>query len=99
MELVVNQRQIAGELKLSPATISKAFRNHPDITPETRAKILQHAAKRGYRVPVSQGRKPATKPFRMVGVLFHDAGPNTWDAPGTGYLTGLTESAELHNAS
>src|SRR6185369_5442534 len=50
---IVNQKLIAKQLKLSPATVSKSFRNHPDIKPETRAKVLNQAARLGYHVDLN----------------------------------------------
>ena len=70
----MNQRLIAKKLKLSPATVSKSFRNHPDIKPETRALVLDFAAKLGYR-PSMEGaiaNRQAEKQTRFIGVLMFD---------------------------
>lgn len=99
----VNQKLIAKQLKLSPATVSKSFRNHPDIKPETRQKVLSHAARLGYQIDLS-GRtarfpqSPMTS--RFIGVLIHDNhGPNFADYPGQGYVTGLSEAAARFDVS
>lgn len=40
--------QLSKILKLSPSTVSRALKNHPDIAPETRKKILELADKMDY---------------------------------------------------
>jgi LacI family transcriptional regulator len=40
--------EISKLLKLSPSTVSRALKNHPDIAPETRKKILELADKLDY---------------------------------------------------
>lgn len=110
----VNQKLIAKRLKLSPATVSKSLRNHPDITPETRARVLQYAAKLGYEADLgvrgvrfaspngagvaAGAATPAST--RLVGVLIYDTlGPNVRDYSGQGYVTGLSDAAARSNVS
>ena len=45
----VNQRAIATQLNVSTATVSKSLRNSPEVRPETRAQVIELAAKMGYR--------------------------------------------------
>lgn len=40
---------IAAELKVSPATVSRSLNNHPSISAKTKERIIQHAKKIGYR--------------------------------------------------
>lgn len=99
----VNQKLIAQQLKLSPATVSKSFRNHPDISPETRAKVLAYAAELGYHPEVVGwggrfGQGPTAG--RFLGVLIHDNhGAGFADYSGQGYVTGLSEAASKYDAS
>ena len=39
---------IAEKLKVSTVTISKALRSHPDISEETKKKVIETAEKMGY---------------------------------------------------
>jgi len=99
--VTINQRLIAKRLNLSPATVSKSFRNHPDIKPETRAMVLDLASRMGYRANLgkSNGRKRGDR-MQSVGVLFYDdGGMPEYDTAGKGFLVGLSEAAALHNVS
>lgn len=99
----VNQKMIAKRLSLSPATVSKSLRNHPDITPATRARVLEYAAQLGYQVELTpRGTRFGTiaPQTRFVGVLISDTlGPDARDYSGQGYLTGLSEAAARHGVS
>lgn len=44
----MNQHQLAEMLALSQTTVSRALANHPAINPETKAQVLEAAAKLGY---------------------------------------------------
>src|SRR2546430_12423891 len=103
MPRAINQKMIAERLKLSPATVSKSFRNHPDITPETRARVLDFAAQLGYHIdPLARGlRFPQHRgETRFVGVMIYDTlGPEVRDYSGQGYVTGMSEAASRHNVS
>lgn len=44
----VNQQLIAERLKISRATVSRCFTNHPGISPLTRARVFKVAAELGY---------------------------------------------------
>jgi LacI family transcriptional regulator len=95
----INQRLIAERLNLSPATVSKSFRNHPDIKPETRALVLDLASKMGYRSSLGR-RADKKRSARFIGVLFFDDGANPdLDTAGHGFLTGLSAAAPVRDAS
>ena len=99
----VNQKMIARQLNLSPGTVSKSLRNHPDISAETRAKVMDHAAKIGYN-PENQGWgvkfSVAPPTTRFVGVLIHDNhGVEFADYSGQGYVTGMSEAASSSDVS
>jgi hypothetical protein len=44
----INQQLIADQLRLSRATVSRCFTNHPGINPTTRAKVFALASRLGY---------------------------------------------------
>jgi len=45
----VTIKDIAGELGISPSTVSKALKNHPDINSETKKKVQELAKKLKYK--------------------------------------------------
>lgn len=98
----VSQLLIAGRLKLSRATVSRCFTNHPAINPETRARVFALAARLGYshvekRAPAAHRR---TKRQLVFGVLICIELPSFAQAgyanPGQELLNGLSEFARIH---
>lgn len=66
----VNQQDLAKYLDISQTTVSRTFSNHPSINPETKALVLEAAAKLGYKPNLSRVRKSAReKGQTTVGVL------------------------------
>ena len=72
-------RAIAKRLNVSIATVSRALNNHPEINPETSAKVLKAANEIGYFSSV--GRRITTN----IGFV----SSNNWDVNGAG-SAGLT---------
>ncbi len=64
----VTQAQIAKMLNLSTVTVSKALRDHPDISPETIKKIKQLANKLGY-TPDLIARALSSRRSNIIGVV------------------------------
>ena len=65
---MVSQRQIAEKLGVSINTVSRALRNHPDLSEETKGRIRQTAAELGYG---RLSRMPAHGlNVERVGILF-----------------------------
>lgn len=98
----VNQQEIADQLGISRATVSRCFTNHPAINPETRAKVFQLAARMGYvhmemRVP----GKARPKSRVSIGVLVctdrKDFLSGKFESPGQKVFAGLTEYSLLHD--
>lgn len=54
----INQQKIAQQLQLSQTTVSRSLANHPAINAETKAKVLEAAAKLGYSQRIK--RNPPT---------------------------------------
>src|SRR5436305_6064723 len=99
-ETIPQQKAIADQLKLSAATVSRSLRNHPSINAETRARVLELAARLGYRIPTNSRRAPrsGSVEMRFAGVLISKKFKNYLrDQSGTGYLVGLCEQAEALN--
>jgi LacI family transcriptional regulator len=98
----VKQKLIAEKLKLSPATVSKSLRNHPDISRETRDRVMEYAARMGYGEVQGWGTRfaAAAPTSKFVGVLVHDNhGPSFADVSGQGYVTGMSEAASRYDVS
>ena len=59
---------IARQLKLSPSTVSRALRNHPDISQETKDRVLSLAAETHYQ-PNLIAQSLQTKRSNSIGVI------------------------------
>ncbi len=99
----VNQQLIADQLKLSRATVSRCFTNHPGINPSTRAKVFALAAKLGYAH--LEKRTEGTGTLRQqteMGVFVCVELPNFehtgYGNPGQELLNGLSELARASDA-
>ncbi|MEM1164804.1 MAG: LacI family DNA-binding transcriptional regulator [Planctomycetota bacterium] len=84
-------RQLAEDLDVSVATVSRALNNHPEVSPETRERVLAYAAEANYRKRST--RRSVTK---AVGVLYpsvpaHVQFGNFESAMITGIVSGLRE--------
>jgi LacI family transcriptional regulator len=64
----VTQAQIAEKLNLSTVTVSKALRNHPDISPETIQRVKQLADSLGY-MPDLIARALSSRRSSIIGVV------------------------------
>jgi LacI family transcriptional regulator len=85
----MTSRQLAALANVSPATISMALRNHPRISEETKARILQLARKHHYRIDGKIGELMSVirthAPHRLQGCLglislYPEKKP--WETPG-----------------
>ncbi|MEX0994389.1 MAG: LacI family DNA-binding transcriptional regulator [Balneolaceae bacterium] len=64
----VRLEDIAKRLNLTKVSISKALRDHPDISVETRKKVKKMAKQMGYR-PNLQARSLTSKETKTIGVI------------------------------
>ena len=64
-------KRIAAELGVSVTTISKVLNDQPDIGSETRARVLQHVERLGYR-PNAVARSLSLKRTHTLGVVIPD---------------------------
>src|SRR5277367_5352248 len=97
----INQTELARRLKLSTATVSKSLRNHPDINPNTRARVLDLAAKLDYPLrPDSRIDRHKSKALRFIGVMAYGGITDTpADHAALRYMAGLSEAAESNRVS
>lgn len=65
----MNIKTIASIAGVSVATVSKIINNYPDISEETRQRVLKIMEETGYR-PSSSAKTLATKKSNLVGVVF-----------------------------
>ncbi len=100
----VNQQLLADKLKLSRATVSRCFTNHPGINPSTRAKVFALAARLGYnhlekKAGVSGERLPAQIDIGvLVCVDSPSFTPGDYAHPGQALLNGLAELSRVFDA-
>ena len=100
----VNQQLIAEKLRLSRATVSRCFTNHPGINPVTRAKVFALAAKLGYNhLEKRASAQGENLPDRIdIGVLVCVELPSfkhtDYGNPGQELLNGLSELSRLYDA-
>src|SRR3954447_24103010 len=64
----IRMKDIAEDLGLSSITVSKVLRNHPDISEETRERVLKRVAELDYR-PNEVARGLATGRSFLVGLV------------------------------
>ena len=69
--MAVTMKDIARDLQVSLMTISKALRNHSDISEETRKRVLKSAERLGYQ-PNWIARSLVTRRTYMVGLVIPD---------------------------
>ena len=69
--MALRMKDIAEELGLSIVTISKVLRNHPDISAETRERVMQHVKARDYQ-PNMLARSLVTGRSFLVGLVVPD---------------------------
>ena len=62
-------KDIAELAGVSSATVSKALNNQPHVSPDTKAKILEIAARLGYKKGTSAGHRGAEKTRRFLGLI------------------------------
>ncbi len=92
-----SQQEIATQLGLSRATVSRCFTNHPGISPETRAKVFDLASRMNYSHMENSKPRAHTPKLQklMVGTLVCVDLPNfentLYDNPGQQILIGVTE--------
>jgi LacI family transcriptional regulator len=103
----VTQGDIAKKLKLSITTVSRALQNDPTINSDTRAQILQMAARLDYQPRHSRPPKSAEgelqgRPHKFVCVIIKvPVKQDAWapDEVASGYLAGMSEVAASLNVS
>lgn len=96
----VNQHKIAEMLQLSQTTVSRSLANHPAINAETKAMVLDAAAKLGYSQRIRRNHFSETSMRTSVwGVLI--AMPKQFSGPSETFqhvLRGIADKSSLHES-
>jgi LacI family transcriptional regulator len=69
--MVIRMKEIARELGVSGATVSRALSDRPDIAKETRAIVLEQVRRLNYR-PNLRARSLATGRSSLIGLVVPD---------------------------
>ncbi len=90
-------KQLAAELNISVATVSRALGGYEDISKKTRERVAQKAQEMGY-VPNSAGRMLVSGRSGFVGLVVPIRGPNLVDSFLGEFVTGLGEGLKGHGS-
>ncbi|MBC2593838.1 LacI family DNA-binding transcriptional regulator [Ruficoccus amylovorans] len=82
--IMANQKLIAEALNLSVMTVSRALRNHPDLTEATKQRVRQKAEELGYRkhlekASLAQGKQAQRATIQRIGILLFKQDNNNED--------------------
>jgi LacI family transcriptional regulator len=91
----VTIRDIAKKLKLSIAAVSRAMDGYPDISEETRQRVLKTARKMGY-VPNRAARQLRRQKADAIGYILPSDTPRFADPFFSEFLSGLGDETALH---
>jgi LacI family transcriptional regulator len=94
----LTQQDLADALSLSTTTISRSLRSDPTISPQTRARVVEYAEKRGYRLPASRrfaSGGEANQGVTALSVLIHNDGIERGEhsSPALQILAGMSDAA------
>ena len=96
----VKQQEIAKKLKLSRATVSRCFTNHPGINPQTRALVFETATELGYHHLSSRTIKNEVEQ-KVFGVLIstteEEYNRSDYINSGKDIFKGVSEYSQLKN--
>jgi DNA-binding LacI/PurR family transcriptional regulator len=91
----VTIRQIAQKLNLSIAAVSRALDGYPDISAETRQRVLETAREMGY-VPNRAARQLRRQRTDAIGFILPSGAPGFSEAFFTEFLIGMGDEAPRH---
>jgi LacI family transcriptional regulator len=96
----INQQALADRLNLSRTTVSRSLSNHPAISPETRARVLEAAMEMGYRgTPTRTIRRSRQSKPVTIGVVIGVPGANVEMATFPFVLQGIRRRAEMEHVA
>jgi LacI family transcriptional regulator len=92
----VNLKQLSQMLGLSQTTVSRALNGYPEVSRETRERVLDAVRKTGYR-PNKAAQRLATGKAGSIGLVMPTAPGHPSDVHFGEFLTGLGEEALRHD--
>lgn len=93
--MTITIRDIAKKLNLSIAAVSRAMDGYPDISEETRRKVIQTAKEMGY-VPNRAARQLRRQKADAIGYILPSETPRFADPFFSEFLSGLGDETALH---
>lgn len=91
----VRLKELAEELGLSRTAVSRALNDYPDVSEETRARVVAAAKRLGY-VPDMMARKLATGRTGAIGMIFEPQENLTVNPNLVEYILGATQWCAAH---
>lgn len=93
---MINLKQLASMLDLSQTTVSRALNGYPEVSEETRERVMEAARKTGYR-PNRAAQRLATGKAASIGLIMPVSDGTGSDPHFSEFLEGLSEEAVLHD--
>jgi LacI family transcriptional regulator len=91
----VNLKQLSHMLSLSQTTVSRALNGYPEVSEETRRRVVDAAKRNGYR-PNPSARRLATGKAGMIGYVMPTGDSVDMDPHFVEFLSGLGDYARAH---
>jgi LacI family transcriptional regulator len=91
----VNLKQLSNMLSLSQTTVSRALNGYPEVSEETRRRVVDAAKRHGYR-PNPSARRLATGKAGMIGYVMPTGDSVDIDPHFVEFLSGLGDYARAH---
>jgi LacI family transcriptional regulator len=92
----VNLKQLSHMLSLSQTTVSRALNGYPEVSEETRRRVMDAAKRHGYR-PNPSARRLATGKAGMIGYVMPTGATVDIDPHFVEFLSGLGDYARSHD--
>jgi LacI family transcriptional regulator len=92
----VNLKQLSHMLSLSQTTVSRALNGYPEVSEETRRRVMDAAKRHGYR-PNPSARRLATGKAGMIGYVMPTGAAVDIDPHFVEFLSGLGDYARSHD--
>lgn len=91
----MNLKQLSRMLELSQTTVSRALNGYPEVSEETRRRVMDAAKRHGYR-PNPSARRLATGKAGMIGYVMPTGSAVDIDPHFVEFLSGLGDYARTH---
>lgn len=92
----MNLKQLSHMLQLSQTTVSRALNGYPEVSEDTRRRVMDAAKRHGYR-PNPSARRLATGKAGMIGYVMPTGASVDMDPHFVEFLSGLGDYARSHD--